>query len=287
MFDERVDEVLRVVGRLVVLALASAATLFVLGIALKPALPLGLPMGDAGRIIFAIMVGLSLAVGHLVVVVALQRSRWEVAGLGEDGWRPLTLLASIGIGALAVGLPGVVLVLTEQVRLDAGLAGSWGPFALRVLLPAAVFALVEELIFRGYLLGLLADRWGAAIAIAVTSVLFGIVHVPNPGASVTGLAAVIAAGVLLGAIRLRTMSLAAAWLAHLALNWMQVAVFHAPVPWLEVSSAPGYRMVPVGPGWLTGGSLGLEGGVASVLTIAALTVLVHKVWIPPKRPSRR
>lgn len=287
MFDERVDEVLGVVGRLFVLAIASVAMLFLCGIALKPLLPLGLPMGDAGRILYAMMLGISLLVGHVVVVMSMERSRWSLAGLGADAWRPFPLLASLAIGALVIALPGAALLLAKRVQLEPAVAGSWGWFALTALLSVSVFALVEELIFRGYLLGLLADRWGAAVAIGITTVGFVFAHQIGTRSTPAALVSIAVAGVLFGLLRLRTKSLAAVWIAHVALNWTQVAVFHAPVPWLELSGAPGYRMLASGAAWLTGGSLGLESGAAVAVTLLLATLIVHKVWPPAVRKTSR
>ena len=79
-------------------------------------------------------------------------------------------------------------------------------------------ALAEELMFRGYPFQRLVEAIGAAGAIVVFSVLFGVVHLSNPGASVWGLVNTVAIGVLLSIVYLRTRSLWLPWGLHFAWN---------------------------------------------------------------------
>jgi hypothetical protein len=88
------------------------------------------------------------------------------------------------------------------------------------------------------------------------------------------------AGIFLGLIRLRTDSLYAAWMAHLAWNAVLVVGFHAVVSGVEMP-APGYRLVEVGPDLWTGGAWGPEGG------LLAAAGLIGATWIIYRRPSRR
>lgn len=78
----------------------------------------------------------------------------------------------------------------------------------------------------------------------------------------------------LAGVRLTTGSLAAAWLAHLGTNWAQGALLHAPISGLTFLPTPGYRLVPSGPDWLTGGAWGLEAGAATAATLLVITFLL-------------
>jgi hypothetical protein len=75
---------------------------------------------------------------------------------------------------------------------------------------------------------------------------------------------VIVAGVFLGGVLMATGSLWAAWAAHFGWNWTMAAIFH-----MQVSGGgfptPDYRVVEVGPDWLTGGGWGPEGGLAALV----------------------
>src|SRR5438046_2968038 len=85
----------------------------------------------------------------------------------------------------------------------------------------------------------------AAAALVTTCVAFGLLHTPNPGATVQSVVLVTLAGIFLATIRIATDSLYAAWAAHFAWNWVMAALFHAPVSGYAFD-APGYRYVDAG-----------------------------------------
>jgi uncharacterized protein len=268
------DNALRMLGRFLVLAVASLFGFFISGILLKPVFPEGLPPGQARLIVVSSMSVFAVLVGHLTVVLLFERARWETTGLGPGGWRPVGLLLGIALGICTILLPAAVLMglgHLQFVPTDAGpLLASYGTTALILAMPA----LFEELVLRGYILGAIAREWGAAVAIGITSLLFGLLHLGNPGASAWTMAAVVVAGVLLGALRLVTGSLAAAWLAHLAINWTQGGLLHAPISGLGFLPTPVYRSQISGPAWLTGGPWGLEASIPAAAAFALVTFLL-------------
>ncbi|MGH7690584.1 MAG: lysostaphin resistance A-like protein, partial [Gemmatimonadaceae bacterium] len=149
----------------------------------------------------------------------------------------------------------------------------WWMAAARVswfLLPAA---LLEELLTRGYLFAVLRESLGWRPALAVTSVIFGGLHIPNHGATVETITLVTLAGVLFGAIILATGSLYAAWMAHFGWNWAMAVPLHSPVSGFPLAT-PNYQLLDAGPRWLTGGAWGPEGGLAAAVgMMAGLTYL--------------
>lgn len=206
----------------------------------------------------------SLLLAHLALLRFVERRGWSWVGLGRDAARPASLLHGVAIGALAIGLPSALLLATRWLRVIPTPDGSWGGAAYSLAVTLAPAAMWEELTFRGYPFAVLRERFGAVAAVGVTSVLFGLLHVSNPGATPLAITMVIVAGIFLGAILLATRSLWATWAAHFAWNWTMAALFH-----MEVSGGgfptPDYRVVEVGPDWLTGGGWGPEGGVAALL----------------------
>lgn len=210
--------------------------------------------------------------GHFLLLHAVERRSWAWVGMGRDAAQPLLLARGAVIGALAIGVPAALLLASPWLRVEPTTAGggSWAGAAWSLATTLAPAALFEELAFRGYPFAVLRERFGAAVALGVTSVLFGLLHLQNPGAAPLPIFAVVVAGFFLGAILLVTRSLWAAWAAHFAWNWTMAAIFH-----MEVSGGgfptPGYRVVEVGPDWLTGGSWGPEGGIAALAGMAAAT----------------
>ena len=120
----------------------------------------------------------------------------------------------------------------------------------------------EEVLFRGYAFQRIIEGTNGTVAIAVSSAVFGWLHMSNPHATDLSTVNTVLAGVLLGLAYLRTRAL---WLPigfHFGWNWM-LAVLGHPVSGLEVAELP-WRVAPVAePVWLHGGSYGPEGGIVA------------------------
>lgn len=57
---------------------------------------------------------------------------------------------------------------------------------------------VEEMVFRGIILNILKDKWNTKIAVLVTSLLFGIVHIIRMDFSLVSCLLVLVAGTMAG-----------------------------------------------------------------------------------------
>lgn len=285
MTESAVDDFLRVLGRLFVLALITLVAFILSGVVLKPVFPDGLPPGPERMIVVSLMFSSALLVAHVAVVLMFERAQWETTGLGAGSWKPLGLIVGLVVGAVGILAPAGVLTVTGHLSFVPSAPGPTGQALLDAFVILAAPALAEELLARGYALGVIARRYGEGPAIAITSVGFGLMHLANPGASAWSVGAVVIAGVFLAAVRLVTGSLAAAWLAHLAFNWMQGAVLHAPISGLTFLPMPNYRAEASGPAWLTGGDWGLEAGAATAATLLVVTFLLF--WARPAKPRTR
>jgi uncharacterized protein len=209
-------------------------------------------------------------------VVSLERRNWAFVGLGAGAWQPSRIILGTLAGALAIAVPIGVLLLTGVLTLVDAPAGNVLQTLLLSVSILAPAALTEELLMRGYPFSVLSAKWGWPLATGITSVLFGALHLRNPGVSALAIANVIAAGVFLAGIRVVTGSLAAAWAAHFAWNWTMSAGFHVAVSGLPFGT-PGYRVVDTGPDWLSGGAWGPEGGV--VAAVGMIGTFAGLSWI--------
>ena len=130
-------------------------------------------------------------------------------------------------------------------------------------------AVIEEIVFRGIVFRIVEGALGTWIAFAVSSLLFGFLHLVNPQATLQGAAAIVVeAGVMLAAAYVLTRRL---WLPigiHAGWNFTQGGVFGV--------SVSGFRSTGVfdgaltGPEWLSGGSFGAEASIVAVVLGAAL-----------------
>jgi len=197
--------------------------------------------------------GLALGVGVALAAVAL------MAVAGGVRWRPE---AGTAVGTLQEGVRSLAF------------------FAL----PAAG----EEALARGYPLQALAAAWGPGAALAVTSVAFGLLHLGNPGLSDLAMVNLIAAGLLLGVVYLKTGSLWWATGAHLGWNWAHGFVADLPVSGLDLVDAPLWEGVAAGPAWLGGGAFGPEGSaLTTVVVLIAAGTLWWGPWLEPGEAARR
>lgn len=119
--------------------------------------------------------------------------------------------------------------------------------------PALSAAIVEELIFRGLMLQAIDKIGGKTLALAVTSLFFGVAHLGNTGATLwSAFAIVLEAGVLLGAAFLWRRNLWFAMGLHFAWNAVEGLLG------IPVSGHPSAGLFTVkvhGPALLTGATL--------------------------------
>ena len=205
---------------------------------------------------------------------------WDFVGLDRRAATPDKLAAGTVLGLLPIAIPSAVLLLAGQLQPVPSEPGSWWAatgLSLANLFPAAFG---EELLLRGYIFAVLRETIGSKWTLISTSIVFGLLHIPNPGSDAQSILIVMMAGFFLGSVFLATKSLWAATAAHFVWNWFMAAGLHSPVSGLPVST-PDYRVIDSGPDWLTGGSWGPEGGFAAALGMFAVMIYLFA------RPLRR
>jgi membrane protease YdiL (CAAX protease family) len=214
--------------------------------------------------------------------------------------RPTSELAIAGMGReLGIGLLiGAGLYATCELTLMAlGIYRIKGLNSLSVMIPAIAMALssgvFEELLFRGVLFRSVETWFGSWIALVVSSLVFGLIHLINPEATLEGALFIsVEAGILLAAAYMLTRRL---WLSmgfHVAWNYTQSAIFSSIVSGNEPAQGL-IRSTVNGPDLLTGGKFGVESSVISLVlcTSVGIVMLVMAVKrgkiIPPlwKRPA--
>jgi membrane protease YdiL (CAAX protease family) len=195
--------------------------------------------------------------------------------------RPVRELSASGAGAeLLAGLllggllfSGVVALLSAlgAYSLDAvGTLDDLGVVLMRMAPKMAAGALIEELLFRLVLLRVLERSLGVAWALTLSSLLFGLAHLGNAGATpLIGVLLGLELGLLFGAAYLLTRRIWLCTALHFAWNFVQGAVFSIAVSGQSGQSWLHGRLT--GPSWLSGGAFGAEGSVVSVLLCLAAT----------------
>ena len=214
---------------------------------------------------------------------------WRSLGLTfHKGWlKDLAIGFGLGFAALAVAVAIAIQGLSFSLSNDG--FGSLLVSMIGSLGLLFVAALAEEAMFRGYGLQTLSRANLAWLGVLLTSVPFGVFHLDNPNL-VPGVtfAVTVLAGVWMSIAYLRTRSLWFPLGLHWAWNWALGSLFGLPVSGMsDLAPHPLLRGTDLGPAWLTGGSYGIEGGLACTITLIASTIFILRTRLVDATPEMK
>ncbi|WP_141579488.1 CPBP family intramembrane glutamic endopeptidase [Actinomadura sp. WMMA1423] len=228
---------------------------------------------------------LTLVLGAATAVLSLFAYRWVVRRTerrepGELAWEgaggAVTRGMLIGFAMFAAVIVNIAFL--GDYRID-GFGSASGPIALLGFMAAA--AVTEEVMFRGVLFRIIEERTGSWAALALTGLVFGLVHLPNENATLwSALAIAIEAGGMLAAAYIATRNLWVPIGLHFAWNFAGGGVFGTEV---SGKDAPDGLLdgVTSGPTAISGGAFGPEASLYAVGAGAALTVAF--MWLARRR----
>ena len=229
-----------------------------------------------------------LSVSALLAIVAVTRllERRKLAEIGLDARRFVIdwlkgaglgtayLCASLGILALLGGYSIIGLEFVGQA-----LAGG--------LLLHFFVGVFEETLFRGILFRFLEEGFGSWVALSVTALVFGLMHLSNPNATLWSATAIaLEAGVSFGAVYMATRSLWVVMGFHAAWNFLQGDVFGVTVSGNGAPTDSLFTPSIQGNPWLTGGAFGIEASVISVVLGLGLGITFIVRAVQRKRHMR-
>lgn len=156
-----------------------------------------------------------------------------------------------------------------------GILALLGCYHVKAITPSAalfdqlgLFFLVgacEEILFRGVIFRMIEGKWGLGTALIVSALLFGIMHIFNPGSSLWSCIAIaIEAGLLLGMAYKVSGTLWFPVGIHWAWNYFEGPVLGFLVSGSE-SGMPLLKSVVTGNNMISGGKFGPEASVITVL----------------------
>lgn len=221
-------------------------------------------------------------------VTLFERRRLANIGFNSNG------LARFGRG-FALGLVYLAAVVgaiwaTGAYRIEAAGVFQAG-LSAAVLTPLVVLLFgfivqgsTEEIVFRGWLMGLIASRHGLVVALTITSLLFGLAHAGNIAPSkelALALVNIALFGVFIGLYAAREGSIWGVCGWHAAWNWLLGTGFGLEVSGEVVRVTPlitDLHAVDGAQWWLTGGAFGPEGSVVvtAVLLVSAVVLAMRK-----------
>jgi uncharacterized protein len=238
--------------------------------------PSGDPIGLGG--LYAFLLIPFAMTGALVLAWVLLVERRPLATIG---------LTSTGAGAflrgLVIGIATISAVVAAIWAAGGYHADGFGKaflapndlIAIAILLPCFIVqASVEEIVFRGWLMSVLARRFNAAVAVVVTCIVFTLLHY-GPGQQLIAMAAwfLFSAFACCWALKAGNIWGVMGW--HAGWNWFLATAFELPVTGLDAGvSALVVRLVPQGSDLLTGGAEGPEVSVICLFFFAAASAVL-------------
>lgn len=212
----------------------------------------------------------------LTYMIFEKRDKWSLGIQQPDAMKSLMQGLAVGIllisvSFLAIWLFNGLYINTIQYDLETlkAVVVSLGLFIL--------VALSEELLFRGYIQGLLRNHYGANIAIIHSSILFALLHMMNPGILSTPftLINIFLVGVFFAVTREITGGI---WLAigfHLTWNFFQGNIFGFAVSGTDSKTI--ISITSQGNSFISGGDFGAEGSIiATVILLIACIIVIRK-----------
>lgn len=236
---------------------------------------------DIGSLIFGNVLNFIATTGSIYIARRwLDKMSFESLGLKLSQQALMDVLVGIGITVVQMGLIFVAMLALGWLRFE-GFAWEFDPINVvitGVLTFFVVFIFVgwnEELLSRGYHLQTIASGINLFWGVVISSAVFGLLHLANPGTSWVSTAGIFFAGIYLAYGYIRTKQL---WLPiglHIGWNFCEGVVFGFPVSGLDIYALT--RIEVTGPEIWTGGAFGPEAGliVLPSLVVGALLIYLY------------
>lgn len=253
-------------------------------------------VADATAAVSPLPAGLHQAVVGLPTVFVLYALGRRVVLRAPAAWflsgRPDRRV--LGWAAVGLAFPAAVLGV-ELVLLDARLAGGPPPLATSASLALSSLAagllagVLEELALRGALLRLLEARWGSGVAVGASAATFALLHqghADDPEGLALVLSSMLAAGLLLGVLVVRTRTVWTAVAVHAGWNTVFGGrAVAAATPGEPLPTAIWRFRVPDGPTLLAGGDASLGAAPTTTLALLAAAMVVARYGRAVSRPG--
>jgi CAAX protease family protein len=205
----------------------------------------------------------------------VDRKSFASLGLSTSGrWHDM--IAGFFLAPALIGIGSLVLYFTKHLEWD------YNAFNAQTFFMDAgtlmLIAISEEIVFRGYILNNLMQSFNKWIALIMSSLLFTLFHLSNPGISTIPLATLFLVGVLFGINYIYTRSLWFSILLHFSWNFFQGPLAGYKVSGINFSSLLLTDLK--GDMSITGGDFGFEGSFVAtallLITVLALYLLYEK-----------
>lgn len=184
------------------------------------------------------------------------------------------------IGVLMFSLVTILMWIFGVISLSQGLkVGVKSIPSILMILPGwIVQSSTEEILTRGWFMNVVGAKYKPVIGLIVSSVIFAVLHIFNPGIGIISILNIILIGFMFGLYVIYTQNLWGACGIHAAWNFSQGNIFGFSVSGLNIDSNSLIRFSTNGSNLLTGGKFGPEASIFSTVVISiGIIILLFKL----------
>ncbi|KAF2336330.1 CPBP family intramembrane glutamic endopeptidase [Flavobacterium daemonense] len=180
------------------------------------------------------------------------------------------LILGILIGAVLQSLTILVIYMNGGYIISAINPVS---FIIIPLTLAFTAAIIEEILVRGILFRIMEEKLGSYIALIISALIFGFMHLANPNSTILScLSIAIEAGLMLGAAFIYSRNLWLPIAIHFAWNFMQSGIFGAITSGNETPKSLLVSKIN-GVSLITGGEFGPEASIQAIIFCSVATAI--------------
>jgi len=192
--------------------------------------------------------------------------------------RYIDILMGISVGFVLISLGFFILKFAGHLNVESII------FNTNIVSYSFIFfffaAMIEEIIFRGYILNnLLSSMKNKYLALSISAVLFALIHGLNPNLSILSMVNLFIAGLALGITYVYTKNLWFPIFLHVSWNYFQGPIFGFEVSGMDTVSIINQKVT--GSDIITGGEFGFEGSI--ILTALLFGMIIITDFIYRKR----
>lgn len=272
------DRIVKRLMRLGVMLAGVVVFLLITGVVQTPLRRSGVPPVVGAAIMIPVLLACYYAIQRLIERRIPVELRTSVLANG--------IIGGLAIGVLLFAITIGVLFLAHNYA--AAYSGTFTPLVGAFVVTVAA-ALAEEILFRAFLYRAIRDQLGIPAGIAVSAIIFGLLHAFNHGATVVSTVAIaIEAGILLSVAYQVTNAL---WLPvgiHIGWNFAEANIFGTSVSGMKVEPSILAGTLK-GPVILTGGMFGPEASIVAVLVCLCGAAVLWRAGnargMTPKEPE--
>lgn len=212
-------------------------------------------------------------------VKLVEKRKISSLGLNRKGFF-IKFMKGFAIGILLMSVVTLLMYIFGIISLDQGIRTgiAFLPSILLILPGWIVQSSTEEILSRGWLMNVIGAKHTPLIGFIVSSVVFGFLHILNPGINVLSVLNIILIGFTFGLYVIHTQNLWGACGMHAAWNFSQANLFGFSVSGLDVNQGSLIKFTSSGSNLLTGGQFGPEASIFStIVTLLAIIVLALKL----------